>query len=42
MLTKEEAQLEKKYHIRPSNKPFCRNYCRGMTTAFHNSKELYD
>ena len=42
MLTKEEAQLEKKYHIRPSNKPFGRNYCRGMTTAFHNSKELYD
>lgn len=42
MLTKEEEQMEKKYHIRPKNKPFSRNYCRGMITAFHNSKELYD
>lgn len=42
MLTKEEEKLEKTHHIRPSNKPFGRNYCRGMTTAFHNSKELYD
>lgn len=42
MLTKEEAQLEKIYHIRPKNKPFGRHYCRGMVTAFHNSKELHD
>lgn len=42
MLTKEEEQLEKKYHIRPKNKPFGRHYCHGMITAFHNSKELYD
>lgn len=42
MLTKEEEQLEKKYHIRPKNKPFGRHYCRSMITAFHNSKELYD
>ncbi len=42
MLTKDEAQLEKKYHIRPKNKPFGRHYCRGMVTAFHNSKPLYD
>lgn len=42
MLTKEEAQLEKKYHVRPKNKPFGRHYCRSMITAFHNSKELYD
>lgn len=42
MLTKEEAQLEKVYHIRPDNKPFGRHYCRGMVSAFHNSKVLYD
>lgn len=42
MLTKEEEKLEKTHHIRPKNKPFSRNYCRGMTTAFHNSKGLYD
>jgi len=42
MLTKEEAQMEKKYHIRPKNKPFGHHYCHGMTTAFHNSKALYD
>lgn len=42
MLTKEEAQLEKLYHIRPENKPFGRHYCRGMMSAFHNSKGLYD
>ena len=42
MLTKEEAQMEKKYHIRPKNKPFGHHYCHGMTTAFHNSKSLYD
>lgn len=42
MLTQEEAQLEKKYHIRPKNKPFGRHYCRSMVTAFHNSKELHD
>lgn len=42
MLTKEEEKQEKIYHIRPKNKPFGRNYCRGMITAFHNSKELYD
>ena len=42
MLTKEEQQQEKKYHIRPKNKPFGRHYCRGFVTAFHNSKSLYD
>ena len=42
MLTPEEDQLEKKYHIRPKNKPFGRHYCRSMVTAFHNCKELYD
>lgn len=42
MLTKEEEQFEKKYHIRPKNKPFGRHYCHSMVTAFHNSKELYD
>ena len=42
MLTKEEEQIEKKYHIRPKNKPYSRNYCRGMITAFHNSEALYD
>lgn len=42
MLTKEEIQLEKTYHIRPKNKPFGRHYCRSMATAFHNCKELYD
>lgn len=42
MLTKEEEQLEKTYHIRPKNKPFGRHYCRSMVTAFHNCKELYD
>lgn len=42
MLTKEEQQLEKKYHIRPKNKPFGRHYCRGLITAFHNSTSLYN
>lgn len=42
MLTKEEEQLEKKYHIRPDNKPFGRHYCLGMKTAFNNSKDLHD
>lgn len=42
MLTKDEAQLEKTYHIRSKNKPFGRQYCRTLVTAFHNSKELYD
>ena len=42
MLTKEEIQLEKKYHIRPKNKPFGRHYCHSLTTAFHNSEALYD
>lgn len=42
MLSKEEEQLEKKYHIRPKNKPFGRHYCRGLVTAFHNSTKLYD
>lgn len=42
MLTKEEMQLEKKYHIRPKNKPFGRHYCHGMITAFHNSTALHD
>lgn len=42
MLTKEEEQLEKKYHIRPDNKPFGRHYCHSMITAFHNSENLYD
>lgn len=42
MLTKEEEQQEKKYHIRPKDKPFGRHYCRGFVTAFHNSTLLYD
>lgn len=42
MLTKEEQQIEKTYHIRPKNKPFGRNYCRGLITAYHNSISLYD
>ena len=42
MLTKEEEQLEKTYHIRPKNKPYGRHYCRGMITAFHNSAALHD
>lgn len=42
MLTKEEMQQEKKYHIRPKNKPFGRHYCLGMANAFNNSKELHD
>lgn len=42
MLTKEEEQQEKRYHLRPKNKPFGRHYCRSMTTAFHNSTALYD
>lgn len=42
MLTKEEEQLEKKYHSRPKNKPFGRHYCRSLITAYHNSTELYD
>lgn len=42
MLTKEEEQLEKKYHIRPENKPFGRHYCLGMKTAFNNSSDLHD
>ena len=42
MLTKEEQQIEKTYHIRPKNKPFGRNYCRSLVTAYHNSESLYD
>ena len=42
MLTDEEMKLEKLYHIRPKNKPFGRHYCRGMQTAFNNSKSLHD
>ncbi len=42
MLTKEESQLEKKYHIRPKNKPYGRHYCRSFVTAFHNSEKLHD
>ena len=42
MLTDDEAKTEKIYHIRPKNKPFGRHYCRGMISAYHNSKELYD
>lgn len=42
MLTREEEQQEKKYHIRPKNKPFGRHYCRSLVTAFHNSTALYD
>lgn len=42
MLTKEELQQEKKYHIRPKNKPFGRHSCHGFVTAFHNSTILYD
>lgn len=42
MLTKEEEQLEKKYHIRPKDKPFGRCYCLSLKTAFNNSKALHD
>ncbi len=42
MLTKEEEQLEKKYHIRPKDKPFGRCYCLGLKTAFNNSEALHD
>ena len=42
MLTKEEEQLEKKYHIRPQNKPFSRCYCLALKTAFNNSASLHD
>lgn len=42
MLTKEEGELEKTYHIRPNNKPFGYHYCRTMITAYHCSKSLYD
>lgn len=42
MLTKEEEQLEKTYHIRPKNKPFGRCSCLGMKTAFNNSKPLHN
>jgi len=42
MLTKEEMAQEKKYHIRPENKPFGRNYCLTLLTAFNNCKELHD
>lgn len=42
MLTKEEMEQEKKYHVRPRNKPFGRHHCRGLTTAFNNSELLYD
>lgn len=42
MLTKEEEQLEKKYHIRPDNKPFGRCYCLSLKTAFNNSSDLHD
>lgn len=42
LLTKEEAQLEKIHHIRPTNKPFGRHYCRGMITAFHNTEALHN
>lgn len=34
--------MEKKYHIRPKDKPFGQHYCHGLTTAFHNSEALYD
>lgn len=42
MLNKDEMQLEKKYHIRPKDKTFGRHYCHAMSTAFHNSKSLYN
>lgn len=42
MLTTDEAQLEKTYHIRPKNKPYGRHYCHSMITAFNNSKGLHD
>lgn len=42
MLTREEEQQEKKYHIRPKNKPFGRHYCKCLASAFHNSQGLYD
>lgn len=42
MLTKEEGELERLYHIRPKNKSFGYHYCRSMITAFHNSSMLHD
>ncbi len=42
MLTKEEGELERIYHIRPKNKSFGYHYCRGMITAFNNSTMLHD
>lgn len=42
MLTKEEMAQEKKYHTRAKNKPFGRNYCLTMITAFNNCRNLYD
>lgn len=42
MLTKEEMAQEKKYHTRPKNKPFGRNYCLTLLTAFNNCKDLHD
>ncbi len=37
----EEIKLEKEKHIKPKGK-FAYHYSRGMLTAYHNSKELYD
>ena len=42
MLTKDEEKQEKIYQVKKKNKPFSRNYCRSMMTAFHNSELLYD
>ena len=42
MLTTEESKIEKKYKIRPTDKPFSRTYCNGFRTAFNNSKKLHD
>lgn len=42
MLTPDEMKLDKKYHIRPENKPFGHQYCHCLTTAYHNSEALYD
>lgn len=39
--TTKEAKLEKEKHIKPKGK-FAYHYARGMISAFHNSKLLYD
>ncbi len=42
MLTKEEGEKDRLYHIRPKNKSFGYHYCRSMITAFNNSKSLHN